>query len=61
MYQWKKYKASPRSIGGRTCAAARLRNRTIAQPARAGYEDHLAGYRQGYEDRAKQEHQDLIV
>jgi hypothetical protein len=61
MYQWEKYKAVPHDHWwANFVRAARLRTEQLR--AQLGPDAKITWliYRQGYEDRAKQEHQDLI-
>jgi hypothetical protein len=61
MYQWEKYKAFPHDHWwANFVRAARLRTEQLR--AQLGPDTKITWlvYRQGYEDRAKQEHQDLI-
>src|SRR5437773_10110744 len=61
LYQWEKYKAYPHDHWwANFVRAARLRTEQLR--AQLGPDAKITWliYRQGYEDRAKQEHQDLI-
>ena len=61
MYQWEKYKAFPHDHWwANFVRAARLRTEQIRSQAGPDAKITWLIYRQGYEDRAKQEHQDLI-
>ena len=61
MYQWEKYKAVPHDHWwANFVRAARLRTEQIRQQAGPDAKITWLIYKQGYEDRAKQEKQDLI-
>src|SRR6187431_3178835 len=61
MYQWEKYKTYPHDHWwANFVRAARLRTEQLRSQAGADAKITWLIYRQGYEDRAKQEHQDLI-
>ena len=61
MYQWEKYKAYPHDHWwANFVRAARLRTEQIRGELGPDAKITWLVYRQGYEDRAKQEHQDLI-
>jgi len=62
MYQWEKYKTYPHDHWwANFIRAARLRTEQLRTELGPGPQDHLARLSAGYEDRAKQEHQDLII
>jgi hypothetical protein len=61
MYQWEKYKAFPHDHWwANFVRAARLRTEQLREALGPDAKITWLVYRQGYEDRAKQEHQDLI-
>src|SRR5437870_2758174 len=61
MYQWEKYKAVPHDHWwANFVRAARLRTDQLRQEIGPDTKITWLVYRQGYEDRAKQEHQDLV-
>ena len=61
MYQWEKYKAVPHDHWwANFVRAARLRTEQIRSQTGPDAKITWLIYRQGYEDRARQEHQDLI-
>ena len=61
MYQWEKYKAFPHDHWwANFVRAARLRTEQLRTQLGPDTKITWLVYRQGYEDRAKQEHQDLI-
>src|SRR5437667_7939398 len=61
MYQWEKYKAVPHDHWwANFVRAARLRTEQLRSQAGPDAKITWLIYKQGYEDRAKQEHQDLI-
>ncbi len=61
MYQWEKYKAVPHDHWwANFVRAARLRTEQLREQLGPDAKITWLIYRQGYEDRAKQEHQDLI-
>ncbi|MGE5209422.1 MAG: hypothetical protein ACM3KL_08845 [Alphaproteobacteria bacterium] len=61
MYQWEKYKAFPHDHWwANFVRAARLRTEQLRNELGPDAKITWLIYRQGYEDRAKQEHQDLI-
>src|SRR5436853_6694088 len=61
MYQWEKYKAVPHDHWwANFVRAARLRTEQLRTELGPDAKITWLVYRQGYEDRAKQEHQDLI-
>src|SRR5215471_6390730 len=61
MYQWEKYKAFPHDHWwANFVRAARLRTEQLRAELGPDAKITWLVYRQGYEDRAKQEHQDLI-
>ncbi len=61
MYQWEKYKAVPHDHWwANFVRAARLRTEQLREQLGPDAKITWLVYRQGYEDRAKQEHQDLI-
>ena len=61
MYQWEKYKAVPHDHWwANFVRAARLRTEQLRTQLGPDAKITWLIYRQGYEDRAKQEHQDLI-
>lgn len=61
MYQWEKYKAVPHDHWwANFVRAARLRTEQLREQFGPDAKITWLIYRQGYEDRAKQEHQDLI-
>ena len=61
MYQWEKYKAFPHDHWwANFVRAARLRTEQLRGQVGPDAKITWLIYRQGYEDRAKQEHQDLI-
>ena len=61
MYQWEKYKAFPHDHWwANFVRAARLRTEQLRGALGPDAKITWLVYRQGYEDRAKQEHQDLI-
>ena len=61
MYQWEKYKAYPHDHWwANFVRAARLRTDQLRAELGPDTKITWLVYRQGYEDRAKQEHQDLI-
>src|SRR5215470_660927 len=61
MYQWEKYKAFPHDHWwANFVRAARLRTEQLRTELGPDAKVTWLIYRQGYEDRAKQEHQDLI-
>src|SRR5678815_2439851 len=61
MYQWEKYKAVPHDHWwANFVRAARLRTEQIRSQAGPDAKITWLIYKQGYEDRAKQEHQDLV-
>ena len=61
MYQWEKYKAYPHDHWwANFVRAARLRTEQLRAELGPDAKITWLVYRQGYEDRAKQEHQDLI-
>jgi len=61
MYQWEKYKAVPHDHWwANFVRAARLRTEQLRTQLGPDAKITWLVYRQGYEDRAKQEHQDLI-
>ena len=61
MYQWEKYKAYPHDHWwANFVRAARLRTEQLRSELGPDAKITWLIYRQGYEDRAKQEHQDLI-
>src|SRR5437867_6760527 len=61
MYQWEKYKAYPHDHWwANFVRAARLRTEQLQAELGPDAKITWLVYRQGYEDRAKQEHQDLI-
>src|SRR5262249_21498405 len=61
MYQWEKYKAVPHDHWwANFVRAARLRTEQVRTLLGPDAKITWLVYRQGYDDRAKQEHQDLI-
>src|SRR5437870_8534423 len=61
MYQWEKYKAVPHDHWwANFVRAARLRTEQLRTELGPDAKITWLVYRQGYEDRARQEHQDLI-
>jgi hypothetical protein len=61
MYQWEKYKTYPHDHWwANFIRAARLRTEQLREHLGPDEKITWLVYRQGYEDRAKQEHQDLI-
>jgi len=61
MYQWEKYKAVPHDHWwANFVRAARLRTEQLRSQAGPDAKITWLIYKQGYEDRTKQEHQDLI-
>ena len=61
MYQWEKYKAYPHDHWwANFVRAARLRTEQLRGELGPDAKITWLVYRQGYEDRAKQEHQDLM-
>ena len=61
MYQWEKYKAFPHDHWwANFVRAARLRTEQLRSQVGPDAKITWLIYKQGYEDRAKQEHQDLI-
>jgi hypothetical protein len=61
MYQWEKYKAVPHDHWwANFVRAARLRTEQLRSQVGPDAKITWLVYKQGYEDRAKQEHQDLI-
>src|SRR5438876_2255634 len=61
MYQWEKYKAYPHDHWwANFVRAARLRTEQLRTQLGPDAKITWLVYKQGYEDRAKQEHQDLI-
>src|SRR4029434_2417321 len=61
MYQWEKYKAFPHDHWwANFVRAARLRTEQLRSQVGPDAKITWLVYKQGYEDRAKQEHQDLI-
>src|SRR3989475_11786998 len=61
MYQWEKYKTYPHDHWwANFVRAARLRTEQLRSELGPDSKITWLVYRQGYEDRAKQEHQDLI-
>src|SRR5256886_10657231 len=61
MYQWEKYKTYPHDHWwANFIRAARIRTEQLRTELGSDAKITWLVYRQGYEDRAKQEHQDLI-
>src|SRR6476620_9825150 len=61
MYQWEKYKLYPHDHWwANFVRAARLRTEQLRTQLGPDQQITWLVYKQGYEDRAKQEHQDLI-